>query len=80
MVLPDYKWYGKTSKLPTLLFRQQILIIFKLRAHGHCGIRGALALVHVIMMQNGIEQGASQVVTCHALAVQLRKQAVQVFL
>ena len=51
-----------------------------MKAHGRRGILGALALVYAIVMQNGIEQEASQEVICHALAMQPRKEAVQVIL
>ena len=47
----------------------------QLKDHGHPGILGALALVYVIVTQNGIEQESSQGGIYLALAMQLRKQA-----
>ena len=49
-----------------------------MKAHGLPGTPGALAWVHVTVMQKEIEQEASQMVPLHAQAIQLRWEVVQV--
>ena len=50
----------------------------QLKGHGQLGIHGTPAMVHVIAMPEGTEQGILQGETCLVLEVHLKREIVQV--
>ena len=54
------------------------MLTLQLKVYGQHGILGDLVLVHVIVMQKEPDHATLQEVICLALAMQLRKEAVQV--